>query len=449
MSNPAYRPGPLEGVSEEVQACCPSDGSLHAYVWWAAQTTHAPPWWHVATGLAAIAHEAARHGYVIGAEQQMRPMLWVALLGPSAAGKSTAIGRAIDFYRSHLASTNARDPFVMAEGSIPGIFEKLTEGWDEDVGRTLGILHQEELSRLLDSKDTVAEMLMQLADGRDIERHKVSSRAAARQGQNAHDKLVNPTLSATVATTYSSLRRVTKAHHIEGGLYSRLLWFIAEPDPHRLQMLPTPRPAQFRAALDEWRQWQGWILAEEVVGAPKVIDVPEQVHSILEDSLFEALKQKIRGDDRLNATRMRAVMQAYLIAGLFAFSQRRTTVLSDDMDQAVNLVERCTAGLERIDPELGGNEIMQLVNVGFRAIQARGTAGLKRNELYAALKSSKGVVEQVLGTLIDEGSVREVTLKTGKRGRPPTAYVACGPTRFLGQAEPGDPVVPLRKSKEP
>jgi hypothetical protein len=379
----------------------------------------------------------------------MVPRLWTAILGPSAAGKSTAIQRGMTFYRDFLEHfRTARDPFVMAEGSIPGIFEKLTEGWDMDTERTLGVLHQEEFSRLLDSKDAVSEMLMQLADGIEIERHKVSSRNAARQGMQTFDRMRAPAISALFATTYSSLRRVTRAHHIEGGLFSRMIWFVAEPDAARLRMLPSPQPEKKRAALHTWAEWSRWIDGQEAAGAPRSIDVPAEVHWILHDSLFEVLKTRIAEDDRMNATRRRAIVQAYLVAGLLAFSQGRRVVTSDDMDCAVNLVERCVSGLEKIEPELANSELMQTANVAFRAIVNAG-GRLPKTGLYRALKIPKNVLDMVLATLIDEGSIREVQQKTGKQGRPRTLYVASGPQRFQGGETPasspeqGGDVVPL------
>jgi len=419
-------------MAPEVGSCLPPGGALHAYTWWATQTTDAPAWWHVGTGLTLVAHEAARRGWTIGADQQMVPRVWCAILGPSAAGKSTAIQRGLKFYRAHLdAFKNVRDPFVMAEGSIPGIFEKLTEGWDTDVERTLGVLHQEEFSRLLDNRDAVAEMLMQLADGIEIERHKVSSRAATRQGMQAFDYLRAPAISALLATTYASLRRVTRAHHLEGGLFSRMLWFVAEPDAARLRMLPSPHPEEKREALQVWREWARWLDGQEVLGH-RVVEVPEEVHWILRDSLFETLKERMAEDDRMNATRRRAVTQAYLVAGILALSQFRRVVTSDDMDCAVNLVEQCVAGIERVGPELGTSELMQSANVAFRAVlQAGGT--LQRSAFYKALQAPKHIVDQVLATLLDEGSLREVVEKT--TGRPRTLYVANGPKRFVGTPE--------------
>ncbi len=428
----SYAPGPIDGMAPEVNACVPQAGALHAYVWWATQTTDAPAWWHVGTGLTLVAHEAARRGWSIGQDQTMVPRVWAAILGPSAAGKSTAIQRGLKFYRAHLeAFRNVRDPFVMAEGSIPGILEKLTEGWDQDVERTLGLLHQEEFSRLLDNRDAVAEMLMQLADGIEIERHKVSSRAAARQGMQAFDYLRAPAVSALLATTYASLRRVTRSHHLEGGLYSRLLWFVAEPDASRLLMLPSPHPEEKREALQVWREWARWFDGQEALGQ-RIVDVPEEVHWILRDSLFETLKERMAEDDRMNATRRRAVTQAYLVAGLLALSQFRRVVTSDDMDCAVNLVEQCVAGIEKIGPELGTSELMQAANVAFRAVVQAG-GELPRSAFYKALQAPKHVVDQVLATLLDEGSLREVVQKTA--GRPRTMYVSNGQARFQGSPD--------------
>lgn len=435
MTDSSYRPGPISGVSEEVQACIPQYGALHAYLWWASKTTHAPAWWHVGAGLALIAHEAARHGYTIGAELEEKPSLWVALVGPSAAGKSTAISRAMDFYQAHLERHQAYDPFVMAEGSIPGMFERITEGYNVDLDRTLGILHQDEFSRLLDTKQPVSEMLMHLADNRAQQRHLRGAREKAKQGLDAHDKLKSPCLSAIFATTYSNLRRITRGHHMEGGLYSRMIWFVDDPNPDALQMLPNKRGAERRMALCEWDNWIGWFHAEAATGGPLRVEIPDTVLSLLEASLFEQAKQHMGSDDHLNASRMRAITYAYRIAGLFALSCGRTTVLSEDMDTAVNCVERTQRGYARIAGELGENPIMQLVNVAFRAIQRHGTDGLGRSKLYPVLRTTKREVDLVIQTLLDEGSVRMVEQRTGKRGRPSVRYVACGPERFTGESE--------------
>ena len=113
--------------------------------------------------------------------------------------------------------------------------------------------------------------------------------------------------------------------------------------------------------------------------------------------------------------------------------------MSDDMDAAINLVETCVASLESIDPELATSDVMVQVNRAFQTIRDAGAAGCNKAKLYQALRAPKVVVDQVLSTLIDEGSIEERHIATGKPGRPPIRYRTCGKTRFSSrpQAQPG------------
>lgn len=450
MTSQPYHTGPIEGVSDEIMACIPQSGALHAYVWWASKSTHAPPWWHVGSGLAMIAHEAARHGYTVLDAQRDKPIIWSVLVGPSASGKSTAMLRAIDFYGSYLEAQNAPKHFVLAEGSIPGIIEKLAEGWDEETAQTLGVLHQEELSRLVDRKESVVEVLIQLADGRTIERHLVSARAAKRAGQTVNTVIKNACISGLFATTNSNLRRFTKPEHLDGGLYSRMLWFVGEPNIDRLELLPNPLKHERGTVMREWTDWAKWFLAEQALTTDRVVSVPTEVHWILENSLFAEAKTALKTDSRLNAMKMRGVKQAFVIAGLFALSQHRTTVLSEDMDAAVNLIEKCSDAMAALDPELATNETMQFANIAYQAIQRAGSAGLLRRDIYRRLGSSKRVIDEVIETLLDEDSIKQVVIPTGKRGRPPIRYAATGPARYTRAPEdeqepPGENnVIPIR-----
>ncbi len=229
---------------------------------------------------------------------------------------------------------------------------------------------------------------------------------------------------------------------------------MAEQDPDRLKLHPTAQPEERAVALGVWHSWLQWFDAQQALGEPKVVQVLPEVHEILRGSLFEDLKTAMRTEDRLNPVRRRALTIAYTIAGMFALASRRTVVLSDDMDAAINLVEKCTRGLQDLDPELGTSELMQLVNLAFRAIRKTGTRGLPRSKLYPVLQAPKAVVDQVIGTLLEEGSIRDVAQRTGKPGRPATRFVSNGPARFAGPPpEPGNgkvirfPAGPVDKEK--
>mgnify|MGYP000609826786 CR=1 FL=1 len=437
MSLEKYEPGELI-LDDELNCCFPEHGLIHEYLWWVRQTTDAPPWWSLGAILSCLAHEAARHGFRIDQRQMIKPSLWVAILGPSSIGKSTAMARAADFYKTYLEIEDATDPFVHAEGTIPGIFERLVEmptyGDDE---LHAAILYQDEFSRLLDQRDTVAEMLMKMADGHVIDRNLVRVHEKRRQGEGSYSRLEHHAISAMFATTHSNLRRVIKGHHIEGGLLSRMLWFIAKA-PKEFMLHPSLLPAKRAVALAAWTDWSGWLLAQSVESGSRVVQISDEVDAILEATLFEDWVQTAATDDRLNPTRRRAIGQAYTVAGLYALSCRRTSINSDDMDQAVNLIERCIRDLENWEPELATSDIMAAVNKGFRQIVRAGDAGLGRSKLYQALRAPKAIIDQVLQTLIDEGSIREDRAKAnGRPGRPAIRYIANGRHRFCGEsAEP-------------
>jgi len=445
MTDPIYRPGPIDGVSVEERACIPQTGVLHAYVWWAAQTTHAPPWWHVGAGLTAFASEAARCGYELGDGDDNKSCLWVSLVGPSAAGKTTSINRLTDFYTAYLEPLEVAKPFIQAEGSLPGMFATLTDKYDHEADHTLGLLVQDELTRLLDTKQPITEMLMQIADGRQIERHLKKEQERRRAGQQAQDVLRNPKISALFATTHSNLRRVSKAHHADAGLYSRMLWFIGAPNPAALKLLPDTCPAERRCALEQWRDWQQWQIAEYNISGNNRITFPAEVLAILEHSLFEKARKGLESPDRLAAAKLRGITQAYKIAALFALSQKRTTVWSEDMDCAVNLVERCQGDYAlHIDPEIGVSETMIMINRAFLAIRQKGQTGLPRTQLYKVLKAAKYQIDDVVATLLDEGSVEEV--KTQTRGRPAKRYIALGPERFTRTDATDATVIPINST---
>lgn len=429
----------------DLDACLPASGPLRDYMSWAIKTTDAEPLFHVGSILPAFAAEAAMRRFTIDRNHRMVPRVWTFLVGVPASSKSTCMKRAMGVLKKYTEATSAPDPTVIAEGSVPGIFEALADRFDPDLGMSTGLVYRDEAARLLDTKDSVADMFCNIIDGETVKRHLRGARAANREQAGAvKDTLEVPAFSGLLTTTFSRLREVTKASYLEGGLYSRFLWFVGKPSLPPQSLTFDPHRDEEARVVDSWVAWHRWALSQQALGIPPVVDVPVGVVELLRATLFAALERHGRTDDRLNAARKRALSQAIQLAGLYALSQRRLVVEPEDMDAAINLVEACLAGLERLDPSLAVDEFMVTVDSAFHAIHAAGPTGIPTSRLYAVLRRGKGVVDGVVDTLVAEGSVRHEDRRTGKAGRPARVLVACGDHRYASVPEEDAPTNVIR-----
>src|SRR5512135_1796367 len=81
-------PPKLPRVDATFAATIPTEGLLHAYLYSAIPTTHAPPSYHLGAILPVLAYEIARRGIRIGTTMTL-PRVWTCLVGGSGHGKST------------------------------------------------------------------------------------------------------------------------------------------------------------------------------------------------------------------------------------------------------------------------------------------------------------------------------------------------------------------------
>jgi hypothetical protein len=429
-----------ETLPPDLAACLPSSGPLHRYMTWAVKTTDAEPLFHLGAILPCFASEAATHGVLIDEAHRIVPRVWSFMVGVPASSKSTAMKRAMGLYRTHVASQGLVDPFVIAEGSVPGIFEALCDKHNTDRNLSLGIVYRDEAARLLDTKDSVGDMLCNIIDGETVKRHLRGVRSANREAPGSvRDTLHAPAFSGILTTTFSRLREVTKPSHLEGGLYSRFLWFVGQPRLVGQSMTFDPHRDEERDVANAWGDWSKWLLGQEVLGHALTVQVPRDVVELLRATLFTSLEEHGKTDNRLNAARKRGLSQAMQIAGLYALSQHRLVANAEDMDAAINLVELCLAGLERVEPSLAVDEFMQAADFAFHAIAGASPTGMPVSRLYSVLRRAKPFVDGIVETLVAEGSVRlSDPIRTGKPGRPSRVLVACGPMRYAGDpdAEP-------------
>lgn len=431
-----------------VASCLPEYGPLRSYMAWAIKTTDAEHLFHLGSVLPCFANEVCEASFRIDAKRQLRPTLWTFLVGVAAGSKSTAQRRAQAHYkrvRNIQAGQQAHDPFIQAEGSLPGIFEALAEAYNPDLDMSAGVVTRDEAARLLDSKDpTVADMLCQIIDGEEVRRHLRSLKAEQRAGATVRDRLRNPAFSGCFATTFARLREVTQASFIEGGLYSRFLWFKGQTCLPNPQLDVDLHEDDWRHAVEDWVDWGRWLLGMCTVldaeSEPRVVQVSGQARDVLEETLFADFVEHARFDDRINATRKRGLTQAVLVAGLYALSRRELIVGAADMAAACNLIAQSTQGLAELNGELAvGDELADVARVRAVITQA-GELGIKKSALYPKVQLPKKALDAALAQLIEQEVVVEERTRHQGAGRPGVLY------RFVGGARKPAAVRTLRPS---
>lgn len=437
-------PAPVQ-LHEDLELCVPEYGPMRSYMLWAIKTTDAEHLFHLGSILPCLANEAVTSGFVVDEQRRIRPTLWSFMVGVPASAKSTARQRATKLYTSYLstrAGKEVADPFIFAEGSWPGIFEALTERFDPETGLATGIFSRDEAARLLDTKDTtISDNLCNLIDGDEIKRHLRGYKAENRtRPGSAPDRLRAPAFSGCLSTTFARIREVTQASYVEGGLYSRFLWFVGMPHLPEQQLDVDMHETDRRRVLDEWLDWGKWLLGMSTLRTPeeRVVTFTPDVEQLLRDTLFATLNDQRRTDSRMNATRKRGLTQAKIVAGLYALSCQRTTVDYEDMVRAINLVEMSTQGLDRLDqsflPSASSRDQITLAHKAFETIKALSSDadGCPKASLYRQLQVPKFILDSVIDTLLDEGSIAQVAAPKlpGQSGRPAMLYRVTRPSRF-------------------
>ena len=415
-------------LPETIRNCAPEAGPVHAYLWWVTPTTHAPAQYHLGAILPALAFEAARRGIRIGNATKL-PRLWVGLVGGSGHGKSTAHERAYEFVRDWYGTIKPEKPspwpYFHLDGSMPGILAASATHFDDHINASLGIYEIDEFSKLLAGQDSVAETMCKIFDGRDVQRHLRQYQEAKRQGEKVHDMLRRPAFSGCFASTPSALERVTQSYHLEGGLYSRILWFRGMLKSEDLLPRERPRDRARVQALDLWIDWARWLDTQQLLAPERnYVEVPDDVRDFIDRRLFEPTRKELaHEDDRMNPTRLRALSFAEQIAGLFALSCGSWQANEEDAQAAINLVSACVNTMWELNRVVAVNDKSRLRAKLYQAIRDAGEAGLRRSDLYhVGSQCTRAELDEALSTLIDSEEVVCV-IHQRERGRPATRYV--------------------------
>lgn len=433
-----YAYGPIPGVPDDVMECIPKSGMVHEYVWWASQITYASPIWHVGAILPAIAYELAAQGWSLpGRKSQIA--LQSFLIGRPATAKSTCLRMARAFHEDML-STKAqysqgswdpgKSPWFQSEGTVAGLLEALYDRFDEDLDITPSILFHEEVSSLLGSKDFgTIDILMQLFDAQPVvERMLVRYREMAKKGLTPPSRVVKPAIGGVFAGTISAMQNVLTSRHFQGGLVSRSLWLVAEPDVRRFDAVEEDdeRLPQRAEVLGRWTQYGPHLFGLRARGDAQFAPFTPAVKAIIEDNLVARFRSAFSAhDDHIAPTLQRAIQLARLITRLYAMSRGSLQASEEDARAAVALVQWSVRSAELLGGLTSDNEGWRMRTRALELCEQAGEVGIDRRSLYKALHISKGELDQVIASMLDEGIIVE---RRGRHtnGRPKAIYTIPG-----------------------
>lgn len=400
-------------------------GPIHAFLWYACQAnTLPPPAFYVGAVLPLIAHEAARRGFIFepnGPEVE-RPRIQSVLIGPAASGKSSAMRLPRGFYKEVLEQTMGLayvDPFVLFEGSIPGIVEVLAGRLDPAAGCTPVIMHLEEFSRILEQRDGLSEVFNQVFDGEDFARALRAYQNEARNGGKPPSKITAPAISGIFATTYAGLENTVTAMHREGGLATRMFWFVGEGGAFTLER-PTTHSAR-TTALVVWTEWSrrmsNLIFRDS---QPKVLSLNPSCKPYFQQIADElnAIKMVNAEDPRVPYL-WRLVERSQQIAMLYAFSRGEFVAQPGDAWRAVNLVRFCDESIQHIRGRwtARSEDTWEQAQQCLAIIERAGEKGITRDKLAHAMRGAQRL-DFALATL------RAMEKLYEPRSRHPTRYFA-------------------------
>jgi hypothetical protein len=417
-------------LARDIACCLPTSGIVTEYVQWAIRTTQAPATFHIGAILPGVAYELARRGFMMAPSGHTFRTLF-ALVGLSGTQKSTAIGRAQAFVRDWQAMLHGKDtdPYVQLSGSVPGILHAFGEHYVPRIGRTVAIMELEEFSQILDRRgDDFAEVLNRLYDGTDFHRQLRELQKAKKNGEQVEDVIRKPVVCGILASTPASLNRVMREHHLEGGLFSRILWI--NDHVRREEMQPEfSMYADHRAQV--LRRWQAWSQNLEVLEGrldqarrAKVVYVPPDAMELVEQILWEEYADRVVEGDRLGGVLMRLYEAVKTVAALYATSRGHFNVTDEDIMPAVNLIRKCQRSAERVHAGLATNETYRLQVKVSDFLQRCGPQGANKRKLYQQFRAVKSELDIVLVTLAEQEVVYAMDVPaSGRGGRPGRCFV--------------------------
>jgi len=417
----------MAGLSADLAACFPAEGPIAEYVGWRVPLTHAPPILHLAGILPVVAYEATRRGF--SAPFFEEPTEWMAIVGGPASAKSSQIKIARAFSRDLydlVYGDVVPNPWISLEGSMQGVLQRLAQVPVSE-GRTCGVLYHTEFSRVLRNDDS-AEPLCQIYDGEDYHRNFRYLQKAQELGpltRNQGSIIAQTCFSAVVTTTPSALERAVQPDTLEGGLFSRFLWFRESLQPADLTPMPSSNDRVRSAVLSYWAHWLATVDGCCANGVRREIRYSPEAFAFHTTDLFGRLRTDMAGDGFGAGVACRALVHTARIAAIYAFSHARVVdehieISYDDVVRAANLVLRSREHALALGGTLAAVSLSIDKQLGLllELVTRAGTRGVRRREIYQTYgnRLAKPAIDQLLDGAEDQGLIVQVRTKTG--GRP-------------------------------
>lgn len=406
----------------------PPDGTLTRYCRWVCRTTRTPAVFHVGSILAAWAYVANKRGITYGEPDAKRKRFSIvsALIGGSGTGKSTAATAAQDF----LSDWNARrgglygDPFVSLFGTVPGIVEEVSTRFDARIDATTCILTSHEMSQILAHED-FHETFCQLYDGRTLRRTQRRIQEAAKTGDpTVRSRIHNPAICGILCSTPAGLERVVRPEHVEGGLFSRVVWVRGRFEK-RADIVGWGAPPGYRQLREEalscWDSWATHVDVLQQRGYGLHITLPTHLSARAYECLQEAYWQEIRGELRVAAILARLHEYVNAFACLYALANGGLEVQQHDVDRALDWARQVEGSARDLTGSLAVSQLTRDAQRVEHVLQMH-PAGLRKRDLYQQVRMSKYELDAALDQLIDaERALVEVCRPDGG-GRPAVIF---------------------------
>ena len=348
-----------------------------------------------------------------------------------------------DFY-SRVGPTLELKPWMSLEGSMAGVIHALAERTDAQSGVTAAVLFHNEFSKVLRSDDSI-EVLNELYDGSDYERHyRHLQQAAAAGDDKAKPTIRDVQMNAVVTTTPRALQRVIKPEMVEGGLYPRFLWLRTHLRPEDLMPRPLHDHLGRAKALGVWEMWWRALELHRHQGGQREIVFDSAADDWLVETVWEGLRDVLTRDTYEAGVAMRVNAYATSLAAIYAgsrgnFYDGELHVELDDTVRAANLVIRCYSDALTLGGPLStvGLDISDKAKLVLAAVERAGRTGCSRRDLYQALNrhATRGELAEIVDTLAEMELVVEVVSTVGAQGgRPGRRVYGAGYAPGVSQA---------------
>jgi hypothetical protein len=395
---PVYVDGRVRPGRKDFRNLVPPSSFFDLYVTMAAETTDAPPEFHLASALSAVSGVIGAKVWFHAWGKDVFPNLWTILVAPSGFfRKSTAMNMGLRMVRA-----------AKPENVLPNDFtqEKLIETLGN---RAQGIIPVYEFGALLkmlgkDYNASLKEFLTEIYDGSDYSRD-------TRGGGKV--TIVRPAVSILSATTVDWLVGNAKESDFRSGFFARFLFWVAHEKP-TWKGLGEQYEHELVSTLKYMAAEIGTVTGQANLSKDRIAQYNEWLRG------FEAEVNTQRLPCELQGFYTRLGMYVLKFSVLYEIGTTMTLdVTEQSMDYAIRLAEYLKSHLIALfeDEMNTSREAKDLRNI--RELVTR-EPEISRDTLLRRSRLTARHLDELLMTLIQSGEI--VAARTDTGGRPKQIY---------------------------